>query len=353
MTNGNPYLCIPVEFGEQVRRRLIELELLNTDLKLLSEDGKLYFPLINEEATAKVLPDLKSIEHSTGEREFTSTYSGPTTLRNALEGKLTETELDLLPRAYDLIGDIAVLEIPDELSDHQYAIGEAFLQVRSNFTTILGKKGAIKGTLRTREYELLAGSDKTNTTHTEYGCRISVDLAKAYFSPRLLEEHNRVAHLVQTDEHVIDMFTGVGPFALHIARKVNAKVIAVDINPDAIELLEKSMSMNRLIGLIEPVNKDVREYAKTVETHIADRVIMNHPSGSSDFISEACYLLKPGGTMHYYDFIGGDSPEGDISEKLGQLVEKSSRKIDEITLIRRVRDSAPYEYHMVVDAIIL
>lgn len=352
MTKGNPYLCIPVEFGEQVRRRLIELEILNTAFKLVSEEGKLYFPLIDEAVMDKILPDLKSIEHSTGEREFPSTYSGPTTLRGALEGKLTEDELDLLPRAYDLIGDIAVLEIPEELSDHQYTIGEAFLQIRSSFTTILGKKGAIKGTLRTREYVLLAGVEKTDTIHTEYGCRIAVDLSKAYFSPRLLEEHNRIAQSVQKNEHVVDMFTGVGPFALHIARKVDAKIIAVDINPDAIALLEKSVSLNRLTGLIELVTNDIREYSKVVKSSTADRVILNHPSGAWEFIPEACHLLKPGGMMHYYDFMGGDDPEGSISEKLAQLVKESNRRIEKISLIRRVRDSAPYEYHMVVDAII-
>lgn len=353
MTKGNPYLCIPVEYGEQIRRHLIEMELLNTDFKLVSEDGKLYIPLIAVAGLDKIQHYLEPIEYSTGEREFPSTYTGPTTLRDALEGKLAEDQLDLLPRAYDLIGDIAVLEIPEELSDYQYAIGEAFLQVRSNFTTILGKKGAIKGILRTREYELLAGLDKTTTTHTEYGCKIAVNLAKAYFSPRLLEEHNRIAQLVETNEYVVDMFTGVGPFALHIARKVDCKVTAVDINPDAIALLKMSMPMNRLIGQIESVNYDIREYVKTTEPQIADRVIMNHPSGASDFIFEACHLLKPGGTMHYYDFIGGEDPEGDISEKLKQLVSTAGRMIDTIPLIRRVRDSAPYEYHIVVDAVIL
>ncbi|MDF1537791.1 MAG: class I SAM-dependent methyltransferase family protein [Candidatus Thorarchaeota archaeon] len=353
MTKENPYLCIPVEHGEQIRRRLIDLELLNTDFKLVAEDGELYIPLIDHAVLDQILPDLDSIAYSTGTREFPSTYTGPTTLRDALEGILTEEQLDLLPRAYDLIGDIAVLEIPEELSDFQYAIGEAFLQVRSNFTTILGKKGAIKGTLRTREYVLLAGLDKTSTTHTEYGCKIAVNLAKAYFSPRLLEEHNRIAQLVGKNEHVVDMFTGVGPFALHIARKVDCKVTAVDINPNAIALLKMSMPMNRLIGQIEAVNHDIRNYVKATKSQIADRVIMNHPSGSSDFISEACRLLKRGGIMHYYDFIGGEDPEGAISVKIKQLVSKEGRRIDEISLIRRVRDSAPYEYHIVVDAIIL
>ncbi len=352
MTKGIPYLCIPSELGEQIRRRLIELELLNTDFKLVAEDGELYFPLIDHALLDKILPDLDSVAYSTGAREFPSTYTGPTTLREALEEKLTEYELNLLPRAYDLIGDIAVLEIPEELSNHQYEIGEAFLRIHSNFVTILGKKGAIKGTLRTREYELLAGVDKTSTTHTEYGCKIAVNLAKAYFSPRLLEEHNRIAQLVKRNEHVVDMFTGVGPFALHIARKVDCRVTAVDINPDAIALLKMSIPMNQLRGQIESVNHDIRDYVKTTKPHIADRVIMNHPSGSSDFVPEACYLLRLGGTMHYYDFIGGEDPEEDVSQKLRHLVGKTGRMIDEITLIRRVRDSAPYEYHIVVDAII-
>ena len=56
--------------------------------------------------------------------------------------------------------------------------------------------------------------------------------------------------------------------------------------------------------------------------------------------------------MHYYDFMGGEDPEQTLTTKLVHLVEDSDRKVKEISLIRRVRDSAPYEYHMVIDAII-
>ena len=352
MPEENPFLCVPAEFGEQVRRRLLELSLLDTDRKIESEEGRLLFPLTKEVVLSQILPEMDTSEYTIGFREFSLILSGPRTVREALENKLSETELELLPRAYDLIGDIAVLEIPPELTDHRQAIGEAFLQVRPNFTTILGKKGAITGTLRTREYDLLAGIDKTDTIHIEYGCRISVDLSKAYFSPRLLEEHNRIAQLVQENEQVIDMFTGVGPFALHIARQVRAKITAVDINPEAIKLLETSVTMNRMVGLIESVTKDIRDYTNMVEPQVADRVIMNHPSGASDFIPEACQLLKKGGIMHYYDFIGGKDPESDLSTKLINLVEAAGRRVHDISLIRRVRDSAPYEYHMVIDAII-
>lgn len=350
MSDRIPYLCVPVKLGEEVRRILLLHEILDAEHRIISEDDKIFFPLSEGYQFDEVSSALGLIEYTTGSREFPPSVNGPRTLAESLREVLTQTELEMLPRAYDLIGDIAVLEIPEALSAHKSRIGAAFLDLHPNFVTVLGKKGAISGTIRVREYELLAGENKTDTIHTEYGCRIAVDLADAYFSPRLLEEHNRVAKQVQEGEEVVDMFTGVGPFALHIARRIDARVTAVDINPAAIELLKKSMLLNRLVGAIVPMPSDIREFARTFESGAADRVIMNHPSGASDFIPEACYLLKRGGIMHYYDFMGGADPEGAVIEKLQGLVKLHGRNASEIGTVRRVRDSAPYEYQLVVDA---
>jgi len=250
-----------------------------------------------------------------------------------------------------LIGDIAVLEIPDEISSHSTLIGETFYNIHSNFKTVLSKKGAVSGTMRVREYTLLAGEDRTKTIHTEYGCRLAVDVANAYFSPRLLEEHNRIAQLVGNNEIVVDMFCGVGPFAIHITKQKEAKVIAIDINPSAINLLKESMQLNKLVGTIVPVIADVRDYVTSNELSV-DRVIMNHPSGASDFVGDACRILKPSGIMHYYDFIGGETPEDTLKGKIVGLVEKEGRSVKRIELVRRVRDSAPYEFQMVADVIL-
>jgi tRNA (guanine37-N1)-methyltransferase len=282
--------------------------------------------------------------------EFEPVPHGPKTLTEALESYLSPEELELVPRAYDLIGDIAVIEIPDELSRHRETIGRVFHEVHKNFSTILAKKGAISGTTRVREYQCLAGEDKTDTIHIEYGCRLAVDLSNAYFSPRLLEEHNRIAQLVKENEFVVDMFCGVGPFPIHIARQKNAHIVAIDINPNAINLLNKSMKLNKLVGTIEPIVGDAKDYSKS---QIADRVIMNHPSGAFDFVSDACRILKPLGVLHYYDFVGGENPEDTVTNKLTQLVVDAGRSINTVNIVRRVRDSAPYEFQMVVDAIIV
>ncbi len=349
MSSKKSFLKVASSDGERARKILLEHNLLDLDFKILAKGGGLLMPLRKEVQDELIDEIMKSINYDTGQMEFEQLSLGPKNLTEALEGHLSPQEIELVPRAYDLIGDIAVLEIPDELSDHRETIGRVFQDVHKNFSTILAKKGAITGTTRVREYQCLAGEEKTDTIHIEYGCRLAVDLAKAYFSPRLLEEHNRIAQLVKDNEFVVDMFCGVGPFPIHIARQTNAHIVAIDINSDAIGLLNKSMSLNKLVGTVEPIVGDAKDYSKS---QIADRVIMNHPSGAFDFVSDACRILKPLGVLHYYDFMGGETPEETITNKLTHLVEDAGRSIETVNIVRRVRDSAPYEFQMVVDAII-
>lgn len=348
--SSRPYVRVSAHHGESARRRLLEMGLLGTDYKIISEDDYLFLPLTSTTSDDELCVSL-GIDFETGERDFQPVSDGPATLADALQDDLTADELNLLPRAYDLVGDIAVLEIPEELRNHSRRIGEAFHSVHPHFKTVLAKKGAISGATRVREYKLLWGEDTTRTIHTEYGCRLVVDLEKAYFSPRLLEEHSRVASLVEDGELIIDMFCGVGPFAIHIAKQKRAHIIAVDINPDAIALLDESLKINRLVGKVTPVVADTAEYLQTLKTPV-DRVIMNHPSGAQDFVESACSVLKHGGVMHYYDFIGGSNPEEELEKKVMTLVDMTNREIGEVRLIRRVRDSAPYEYQMVADVVI-
>ncbi|MHA1813629.1 MAG: hypothetical protein ACTSYX_09395, partial [Candidatus Thorarchaeota archaeon] len=101
-----------------------------------------------------------------------------------------------------------------------------------------------------------------------------------------------------------------------------------------------------------PVVADAHEYVPTAFDHDVDRVIMNHPSGVSEFVEDACTAVRPGGVIHYYDFIGGPNPEDELVSKVRRLVRNAGRAIKEMSSIRRVRDSAPYEYQMVLDAVI-
>ena len=351
MSSEKQFIKVPVNDGEPVRKHLHAIGLLDGDYRIISEDGMLFLPVNDLPKTEKMRIDTREIVFERGVRVFEKKAQRPKNLAELLDGKLSDEELALLPRSYDLIGNIAILEIPDELSRHSKLIGDTFHELHRSIRTVLAKRGAITGTIRTREYDFLSGKKNTKTIHIEYGCRLAVDVAKAYFSPRLLEEHNRVAHLVNDGETVIDMFCGVGPFAIHIARQKRAEVFAIDINPSAIELLNESMRLNKLIGTIIPIVTDAHKYADTSKV-LSDRIIMNHPKGASDFVGDACTMLKPGGILHYYDFVGGETPEITIEERIAALVEKEGKTIQSIDAIRRVRDSAPHEYQMVTDVVI-
>ncbi|MEM3760367.1 MAG: class I SAM-dependent methyltransferase family protein, partial [Candidatus Bathyarchaeia archaeon] len=269
-----------------------------------------------------------------------------------LENKLPPHLLASLPRAIDFVGDIAIIEIPPELEAHKALIGEAILKAHKKVQTVLAKAGAVSGTYRLREFSVIAGKSKTETIHKEYGCQFYVDISKAYFSPRLSYEHNRVASLVKDNETVIDMFSGVGPFAILIAKThENVKVYAIDINPYAIEFLQKNIRLNRVEGKIHPILGDAKEVVEEKLSGIADRVIMNLPEKAIEFVDVACKAIKPtGGIIHFYTFVSGSDSLENLKLKLIGTVENCGRKVDEILFSRFVRATAPYEWQAVLDA---
>jgi tRNA (guanine37-N1)-methyltransferase len=220
---------------------------------------------------------------------------------------------------------------------------------------VLGKAGAVSGTYRLREFEVIAGERRTATVHKEFGCEYYVDVAKAYFSPRLSHEHKRVAELVQKGETIVDLFAGVGPFAILIAKIVEAvKVYAVDINPDAVEFLKRNIRLNRVEKQVFPILGDARQVVDDKLSGVADRVIMNLPEKAEEFVDVACKATKPkGGTIHYYGFVRVPDSLEDMKLRFSRAVEKAGRKVERFLLVKTVRETAPYEWQVVLDDAIL
>jgi tRNA (guanine37-N1)-methyltransferase len=277
------------------------------------------------------------------------------TLAEILSNELPSNLLDKLPRALDNIGDIAVVEIPIELQSFKSLIGNSILKTHKNVKTVLAKGGAIDGTYRLRQFEIIAGEHKTNTIHKEYGCQFYADIAKAYFSPRLSHEHERVASLVQIGETVVDLFAGIGPFSVLIAKKqIEAKVYAIDINPDAVEFLKRNTRLNRVENRVFPILGDARQIVDQKLVGVADRVIMNLPKKAVEFVDVACKAIKPsGGIAHYYGFMRLPDSMESTKKKLAELVAISGRTIDKFLTAKTVRETAPFEWQIVLDAIIL
>ena len=135
-------------------------------------------------------------------------------LKRVLQDVLSEEENEQLISAFDQIGDIIIVRIPDSLISKKQVIGKTLLEQVSTANSVFYQSSPVEGDFRTRQLEVIAGEDKTQTEYKENGCRFIVDVEKAFFSPRLSTERERIAGLVKEGEVVINMFGGVGMFSL-------------------------------------------------------------------------------------------------------------------------------------------
>jgi tRNA (guanine37-N1)-methyltransferase len=348
-------VCLKVakKQGEVAIALAFKLGLMDKALVINREGEWLFMPLLREPDGTELEAfrvQLKLFELASAVFEEKKQFSE--TLTQALQGKLQSELLAEVPQAFDIVGDIVIIEIPLALKEQQALIGEAILQTHRNIKVVLGKAGDISGVFRIRDYMFIAGEHRTSTIHKEFGCIYHVDVAKAYFSPRLSHEHMRVASGVQAGEVVTDLFSGVGPFSVLIGRVCPAaKVYGVDLNPDAIELQKLNVRVNRLDGHVFPICADAREIAKGKLKGTADRVIMNLPETAIDFVDAACNTVKPeGGVVHFYGFVRQPDTVEALEQRFTEQVERNGRKVEEFLFARSIRETAPFESQIVLDA---
>ena len=150
----------------------------------------------------------------------------------------------------------------------------------------------------------------------------------------------------------MDMFTGVGPFAILIAKKhPKVHVYALDKNPEAVQLLRKNVLVNRVRAKITPFVGEAREIVAERLQGLADRAIMNLPEKAIEYVDVACEAIKPkGGVMHYYEFTSGQQPLETAETNLEKAMRYTNRKLSEIMSSRIVRGTAPFTWQVAVDA---
>jgi len=290
---------VPSREGEEMREVLIGEGTLDTSLKVLREGDMLILPVLCEREGAT-------------RHEFES-----------------HPHHESLPR-HELVGGIAILQENDP------AGAEKILASRPSVHTAVYAKGEVSGEYRTREFAILAGIPTTRTQVTEHGHRFMVDLAKAYFSARLSTERQRILAQEKKDEMILDMFAGVGPFAITLAAKA-AVVVASDLNPEAILLMLKNITQNRTKNVL-PVLADAHRLADILPWKF-DRIVMNLPLAGTEFLPEAFGLCKPGGMIHFYSLVSAKDEHAPRIRDLGGVVLSE----------REVRSYSPVQWHVVYD----
>jgi tRNA (guanine37-N1)-methyltransferase len=349
-------IIVPRVYGESTIAFTSKLRILDMALEIQSDENYVYVPLTRQ-PTAEELAELQgqTLDYSFNLHVFPEKRKQTKTLMEIVEGQLPPHLMASLPKALDVVGDIAIVEVPPELEAHRSLLGKAILEAHRNVRTVLAKAGVVSGDYRLRDFAVIAGEPRTRTIHKEFGCSYHVDVAKAYFSPRLSHEHERVASLVQAGETIVDLFAGVGPFSVLIAKcHGDVKVYAVDLNSKAVEFLKENVRLNRVENRVFPILGDARLVFNEKLLGVADRVIMNLPEKAIAFVDIACKAVKPeGGTVHFYGFVHEPDSLDALKTRFAEAVAKRGRHVHQFLLVKTVRETAPYECQVVLDAKII
>lgn len=221
-------------------------------------------------------------------------------LKEILRDKLSDDELGYLVQSYDVIGDIAVIIVPPQLIHRESLIGKAILNTHHAISVVAKRVGNYGGELRTIKLQIIAGKNRKETIHKEYGIKFKLNPEEVYFSVRSSTERKRIADQVTDSETVLVMFSGIGPYPLYIAKFSDADaIIGIEINPAAHRYAKENLSLNKIKGGIDLYNGDVTEFVPKLDLAF-DRIVMPLPVSGSDHLSLALDHITPGGVLHHY-----------------------------------------------------
>jgi len=270
----------------------------------------------------------------------------PTTIKEALASKLTKKQLKSLPTSFDVVGDIAIIDIPEELKKKQKLIADTLLSINKNIKVVCKKAGIHKGQFRTQKLTILSGERRKETEHRETGARLRLNPETVYFSVRLSTERKRIAELVKRGESVLVMFSGVAPYPVVIAKNAHPKEIyAVEKNPKAHSYAVENIKINKLDN-IKLYKGDVKITVPKLKKKF-DRILMPLPKSAEDFLDTALKASKKGTIVHFYDFLHID--EFNKAKKKIKSACKTAKKKCRILRTTKCGQHAPRVFRICVD----
>jgi len=250
---------------------------------------------------------------------------------------------------YDIIGSIAILKFDGEKRKEKLRQAKKLLK-RKDIKTVLEKQDKIKGRLRTLKVRFLAGDKILETKHKENNCKFRLNVEKCYFSPRLAEERKEIASLIKKKDKVLVMFSGVGPYAIVIAKKIGkkGKIVSIELGRECCKYQIQNIKINHVP--VELIQGDVKKFVPKLKEKFSV-IVMPRPNLRESFLKEAFSVSKKGTRIFYYCFGHED--------KLGKLVEqvykksKESRKKIKIMKVKKAGNIAPYKHRYRIEIKVL
>ena len=259
--------------------------------------------------------------------------------RESLKRILSKKEQSQAIYGFDVLGDMALIEIPAALQTKKKKIAQTLLDTQQNVTRVYEKIGEHEGKYRVEKIAWLAGKKDSVAHYKEWGCVFHFDPGTVFFNPRLGTERQRVAEMVSKNKTTAVFFAGVGPYAIQIAKhRAPKKVYAVEWNPAAKPFFILNAVQNKVNSLVQFSSGDISKIPPKAE---CDHVVLPAPETALDYLDVAMKWISPkGGMIHLYLFAGDPDAEKNAREKVLEKTKSFARKT-KIAFIRKVSDFSP------------
>jgi tRNA (guanine37-N1)-methyltransferase len=275
-------------------------------------------------------------------------------LKKILSEELTPDEISLVYSAFDVIGSIVIVKIPDSLKGKKQIIGKRILQNVKPAKSVFTQTTAVQGDYRIRGLEFIAGEYNTTTEYREHGCTFRVDIQNTYFSPRLSTERLRIAKLISENEVIANMFAGVGTFSIIIAKmNKTCTVYSIDSNHFAHEMSIINTKLNGVEDKVFPICGNAKDIIHNKIRGQCNRVLMPLPERSNEFVDSAVLALKSGrGIIHFFAHIKANAKNiarENAEFNIGAVFNKYKHETLDTRVVREV---GPRLYQIVSDVYI-
>jgi len=299
---------------------------------------------------------------------------------------LNSEELSLVNRSFEIVGDIAICEIPNGLEKYDKEIGEALLKVNKSIKVVLKKSGIHKGEFRTQDLIHIAGVDRKETIYRENGILLKINPETVYFSSKLSTEREKLMEKLKPNKRVLVMFSGSGPYSLVALRKQPnlALIDSIEINPEGHKYALENLKLNKniikkseeYINIISKLkeekkyinekeiidslinkkihfyNGDVREIIdRELKNKKYDEIFMPLPKDAELFLDCAFKVADKNAIIHMYDFLH----ENEFPKKSENAIKDTAKKFEkEIKIIetRKVGQYSPRKFRVCCDFIV-
>lgn len=155
--------------------------------------------------------------------------------------------------------------------------------------------------------ELMAGEEDYMANVKENKCLFTFDYSKVYWNSRLIREHKVVVERMNPGEVVLDVFAGVGPFAIPAAKNRDCIVHGNDLNPYCYTYLIHNAKTNHVASRVHAYNLDGRDFITSVTKKLVEQSLaLQASTGKSEIVPYSHVIMNlPATAVQFLDVFRG------------------------------------------------